>query len=244
MRALAVTERDVLAGGWFSTAGGSPAANIARWNGNQWSSVGGGLDGFVRAIAVEAALVYGGGNFSRAGNRAVKNLACWDGHEWADLGGGVDGGESPSVRDLLVKDGQLYGCGSFTRAGQVEASNIARWDGQHWTALAGGLNGLASALTPWHDDVAVAGNFTQANGKPSHHVAIWHPRPRLRLALATDKLQLSWSAAWRELSLEESPLAVGGVWVFSASSRRSESDQIIVSEPATFHQKFFRLRGE
>src|SRR5207247_587228 len=38
--------------GAFTTAGGIPAANIARWNGTSWSQLGGGTDDLIAALAV------------------------------------------------------------------------------------------------------------------------------------------------------------------------------------------------
>ncbi len=36
---------DVYAGGYFTTAGGSAATNIAKWNGSTWSALGSGMGG-------------------------------------------------------------------------------------------------------------------------------------------------------------------------------------------------------
>jgi hypothetical protein len=40
------------AGGQFTSAGGGPVSNIAKWNGTQWSSVGSGVNGVVWALTV------------------------------------------------------------------------------------------------------------------------------------------------------------------------------------------------
>ena len=50
--ALAASGGDVYAGGFFGTAGGIPAANIAKWNGSSWSELGSGMDNIVYALAV------------------------------------------------------------------------------------------------------------------------------------------------------------------------------------------------
>jgi hypothetical protein len=50
--ALAIFNNYVMAGGFFSTAGGVSANNIARWDGTAWSALGSGTNGDVRALAV------------------------------------------------------------------------------------------------------------------------------------------------------------------------------------------------
>ncbi|MFZ8927401.1 MAG: hypothetical protein ACO3CU_11660, partial [Candidatus Nanopelagicales bacterium] len=40
----------LFAGGTFTTIGGTSVNHLARWNGVAWSSVGGGVDGFVSEL--------------------------------------------------------------------------------------------------------------------------------------------------------------------------------------------------
>ena len=40
VNALAVSGTNLYAGGCFTTAGGVPANNIAKWNGSAWSALG------------------------------------------------------------------------------------------------------------------------------------------------------------------------------------------------------------
>src|ERR1043166_1833203 len=42
--ALAVSGNDVYAGGRFTSAGGSSAKRIAKWDGNSWTALGSGMD--------------------------------------------------------------------------------------------------------------------------------------------------------------------------------------------------------
>src|SRR5437879_3011253 len=50
--ALAVSGSDLYAGGSFTTAGGSAAYYIAKWNGSSWAALGSGMNGEVYALAV------------------------------------------------------------------------------------------------------------------------------------------------------------------------------------------------
>ncbi len=65
--ALKITGGNVYAGGLFTTAGGTSANRIAKWNGTSWSVLGTGVSGDVRAIAISGNDVYVGGNFTTAG---------------------------------------------------------------------------------------------------------------------------------------------------------------------------------
>src|SRR5260370_30788808 len=69
--ALAVSGSDVYAGGVFTTAGGSAANYIAKWDGSSWSALGSGTGGgnqsVVFALAVSGSDLYAGGYFITAG---------------------------------------------------------------------------------------------------------------------------------------------------------------------------------
>ncbi len=69
---------EVLAGGNFSTAGGVPANNIARYNPGTgvWSALGAGIDNTANALAVlPGGDVVAGGQFSTAGGVSANNIA-------------------------------------------------------------------------------------------------------------------------------------------------------------------------
>jgi hypothetical protein len=149
------------AGGWFMHAGGVPVNKIARWDGTAWSSLNGGIDGFVLALGVgPGGVLYAGGGFATAGGVAASNIARWDGAQWTPLGAGVDGW----VHAIVVDDaGIVVACGRFTTAGGVAARHIARWDGATWHPLGGGINGLPAALAlDSVGNLAAGGIFSQA----------------------------------------------------------------------------------
>ncbi len=69
---------NLYAGGYFATAGGAPANNIARWDGATWAALGSGTNGGVGMLALaDNGLIYAGGGFTAAGGRAAWNLARW-----------------------------------------------------------------------------------------------------------------------------------------------------------------------
>jgi hypothetical protein len=67
--ALAVSGSDLFACGNFTTAGGTAANNIAKWDGSSWSALGSGVNGTVAALAVSGSNLYAGGHFTIAGGK-------------------------------------------------------------------------------------------------------------------------------------------------------------------------------
>ena len=84
---------NLYAGGYFTTAGGVAANNIAKWDGSAWSALGSGMNGQpdVYALAVSGTNLYAGGCFTTAGGVPANNIAKWDGSAWSALGSGMDG---------------------------------------------------------------------------------------------------------------------------------------------------------
>ena len=72
----ALPNGDVVAGGYFTSAGGVQANHVARWNGSAWSALGSGVNGAVYSVAFSSAgQLAVGGNFQIAGGLASKGLA-------------------------------------------------------------------------------------------------------------------------------------------------------------------------
>jgi hypothetical protein len=175
--ALAVSSSNVYAGGAFTTAGSSPATNIAQWDGSRWTALGPGLAGGftgtslqVSALAVSGTNLYAGGSFTTAGGSAVTNIAKWDGSNWTALGSGM-GPTYPNVVALAVSGTNLYAGGVFTTANGIAANYIAKWDGSNWAALGSGANQAVDALAVSGSDLYAGGYFGTAGGKVSPYIA-------------------------------------------------------------------------
>ncbi|MCC5787989.1 MAG: hypothetical protein JJU33_14955 [Phycisphaerales bacterium] len=197
--ALAGWGHSVFAGGRFTRAGGSPANNIAQWNGSSWLPLESGVTGSVYALRVfndgTGLALYAGGGFTQAGGRSVNRIARWNGSAWSALGEGVNG----AVEVLTAFDDgtgpALYAGGWFTEAGGNPASGIARWDGSSWSALGSGLTGghpynVVTDLAVFDDGTGpalyAAGRFAEAGGNPASNIARWVPRPPCRADLNGD----------------------------------------------------------
>jgi hypothetical protein len=123
--AIAVIGTNVYFAGLFLTAGGVPANRIAKWDGNNWSAVGGGIvgNGAINALAAVGTNLYAGGNFTNLGGVTVSRIAKWDGNSWSSPGSGV----SSTVYALASSGPNLYVGGTFRIAGGKPSCFIGRW---------------------------------------------------------------------------------------------------------------------
>lgn len=180
-------------GGFFTSAGGVTAQNIARWDGTAWSALSGaigtGVNGTVTTLAAyddgggEELLI--GGSFSTAGGVTANNIAGWDGSEFSALSGPSATGTSGEVRDLAVWDdgggAKLYAAGFFTHAGGLTANRVAAWDGTQWSTLSGpsgtGTDGGVYTIEVFDDgggeELYAAGQFGMAGGVAAWAIAKW-----------------------------------------------------------------------
>jgi hypothetical protein len=69
------------AGGQFTAADGSPASNVAKWDGAAWTPLGEGTDARVVELVVldtgTGPALYAGGNFTSAGGASANHVARW-----------------------------------------------------------------------------------------------------------------------------------------------------------------------
>lgn len=125
-----------------------PFYGIARWSGEGWSTVGGGLrgDGAVAGFASDP--IHGRlvvlGHFEQAGGIAVSNVAAWDGQDWAAFGASLDGAAWSLALD--PEEPALYVGGRFGITGLAGGRNLAKWNGSEWSVVGGGTNEFVGCL--------------------------------------------------------------------------------------------------
>ncbi|MBL8754049.1 MAG: hypothetical protein JNK15_12185 [Planctomycetes bacterium] len=177
---LALPNGDLVAGGAFSSAGGVPVANLARWNGTAWTPIGAGLPTTSGQFGVRALARLPNGDLVAGGNfwlgPSTLSIARWDGTSWSALGGGITGFSGSTVFALLVRsNGDLVMGGQFDNAGGLLAANIASWDGTWWSPLGSGCDSHVQALAEGPNGELVAGGyFDHAGGVPAARIAAWN----------------------------------------------------------------------
>lgn len=175
------------AGGFFPNAGNGFAANrIARWDGDQWSPLGVGMNGFVRALTEfddgsgAGPQLIAAGQFTMAGGVAANYVAQWDGVAWSALGAGLDNVVYALASFDSGSGPELYAAGAFTHSGGAPVGRIARWSGAAWLPVGTGLGNdcltlavLDDVVPPTGAALYAGGLFTAAGGTSASRVARW-----------------------------------------------------------------------
>ena len=189
----------VVVGGWFTEVGdGTPATNVAAWDGSRWYQLGDGLPRMVEALAIDAdGDLIAGGSFDDAA-RGLYRIARWDGTAWQPMGSGLSG----TVLSLDVDaSGTVYagGCFSRTSDGATTLNYAAAWDGSSWMSVGGGMGGGCVQAVSADDlgNVFVTGHFSMsADGTATglSHVARWDGSAWAALGPGLDQPALSLAA--------------------------------------------------
>jgi len=163
-------------GGNFTNAGPTPVFNLAVWDGNNWSPVGGGVGGVNDSVATLQFIgddLYAAGKFTTAGGVPALNIAHWNGSSWSALGAGLKGPTSSQpVNALALLGSDLYATGNFTNAGGQTITRVAKWDGGSWSNL-GALNGTGIRAISNADSVYICGDFNTASNVIGDHLIRW-----------------------------------------------------------------------
>jgi hypothetical protein len=182
---LLINNGALYAGGTFTQAGGKAITALARWDGAQWSAVGGEFTASSRVMVYTLANaqtggIFAGGVVDRAEGVDVNGIAHWNAKFWENLGQGVAlaGDISAQVNAVAIDtDGLVYAGGMINTVGGLHVNNIGMWDGQRWHDVGGGVtpgvDGVIHAMLAVGTDLYVAGIFTQAGGKSANRIAKW-----------------------------------------------------------------------
>lgn len=152
--------------GNFTSVGGVPATDIARWDGSAWHAMGAQLDSAngIYSLACHGTEVYAGGEFEGC-------VAKWNGSTWTTLTGsnGVEIWDAPTAMAFI--GGKLHAAAYFS--GGIEG--IARWEeGSGWQIIGDTESGHILCIAPADDGLYVGGRFTSINGVAANRVAKWN----------------------------------------------------------------------
>jgi len=176
-----VSGSDLYVGGDFETAGNASAFGIAKWDGNTWSSLGGGLQNDylgsagIYAMEMLGSDLYVAGDFRYAGGNVAYSMAKWSAGQWVSLFSHYGEGDIYTLSRVGEK---LFAGGSFRRVGNTELNFAAFWNGSTWehtgvSENGDGLNGAVWELACSGTNLFVSGLFTWAGSTRTRGTAIW-----------------------------------------------------------------------
>jgi len=173
-RALTVVEYNgqLIAGGYFTSAGDVEAENVARWDGTAWSPLGEGAGSIVLDLVEYQGKLIGSSypGFYRLNDMNIF-VAFWDRVEWLPFGDTLNG----PVNDFVEFGGDLYAAGQYYTTPERLYSGIARWDGAHWEPFWADANGYVLALAEYDGQMAAAGRFNIHAGHSAAHFGMYDP---------------------------------------------------------------------
>jgi len=162
VRALAVFQGFLYAGGDFMSLNVADARFVFAWDGTAVTKLENGVDGSVLCLLpFNNHLVVAGAFthvFKQWGSIRTGGLAMWDGKQWSEEGFGVV--VNGVVTTMATNGAILYIGGRFKNVGSIATDGVAMWDGQIWHALRPqGLSGEVTALTASASLLYLAGSF-------------------------------------------------------------------------------------
>lgn len=158
---------------------GSSEYSVSRWDGSNWTVLGGGMNGMVRSLISfddgTGEALYAGGGFSSVAGVPARGLVKWDGANWNAVDGVF------SVEELAIFDDgsgpALYVAGALLTSGVTIPDRVARWDGTSWTPLGSQL-ASPSTLAVFDDGAGpclyVGGQYLTSVGTPVDSIAKWN----------------------------------------------------------------------
>lgn len=131
---LTVYKDKLFIGGWFDSAGGMKANNLAEWDGQNWSNSINGMDGEITSFIQYNDSLYAIGSF-KAGNKNVP-IAILKDSNWYSIGNYIHG----RIRASIVFNNKLFLAGSFDSINDEKCNSIIYMDKESWWDASKGLD--------------------------------------------------------------------------------------------------------
>ncbi len=179
---ITVINNELYVGGSFDTVAGIPTKGIAKWDGNNWSSLNFNLLNYtvISSIVNYNNEIYVGGLFfDQVSNDGTRNIMKYDGVSWTKVGGGVSGDH---IASMVVYNNELYVAGLFLRANGNAGNYIQKWNGTAWSDVGGGMAGVNNnpfdnaqihKLLVYKNKLYAFGTQRYAGGVPAQCVSVW-----------------------------------------------------------------------
>lgn len=190
----------LIAGGFFRNSGTVATPYVARFDGTNWQSLGGGMNTVVWSLSQRppgtpggansgAGQLFAGGWFQSASGNSVNRIARftgtaangWSG-SWVPVGSTSNPGMNDWVWDIKAipssvpsVGGDMIAGGAFAAVNGVSISKIARWNGTSWSSLGPGLVGgeVYELLPLSNGDVIASGNIFSTGSTTLNKYARW-----------------------------------------------------------------------
>jgi len=154
---------EIIAGGYFTHASGTPCNHIAKWNGSRWMPLGTGMNQWVVSVVVtESGDLVAGGWFSVAGGVACSRIASWNGVSWTPLGSGLS---SDANQLKLLDDGSIA----------VASEGVSVWNGWWWAPFVTKIRGVVSSFVRLPGgDLVLTGSYLGTDNLSLNNIARWN----------------------------------------------------------------------
>lgn len=163
---------DLIVGGYFDTAGGLSAYNIAVWRDSTWDTLWWGVNNEVAALVeYNDELVMGGSFTALSDGTGAGYFAVWNESGGVVYVPALNG----RVYDMCIIDSMLIFAGDFSHAGFIDANNIVAWQGEwQYTALGTGTDGPVYSVAVHDGELYAGGDFMTAGGVVANNIAKWN----------------------------------------------------------------------
>jgi len=174
---------DLFVVGNFVKAGNNSVQSIAKWDGNSWDSLGGGLQGSKYGqykLAVDSSYkLLVAGKLTSAGGISCNGLASWDGQKWEAIPISNKDSSAYPMAICVAPNGDVYLAGSMSVDGKPIAPVLLRKKGNEIVKIGecprDTINGVYFYDIACKGDLLyVTGNFNEISGITAHKVAVWN----------------------------------------------------------------------